>query len=953
ERAAFEARLGRPIIDRPSDVTVPSPARPVHYAVQAVVPRSAAFEALLGFDLRSDPVRRGAAEAARDAGGVVLSEPVPSVATGSRSFFVIQPIYRLGGPFDTVSERRANLVGFVSTAFESAGLADVIANALPEGSSFSLRDRGDLLSASEPAPTKGAERTIDAANRRWTLVVDTAAAPDHTVALLLGMLTLLVGGGLAYELARTARHTRDLRRSSELMARTAALAEALTGARTVDDVAAVIEAQLPEALGVRSASVGIVDQEAGVLDIRYPPSVDPATAARYGTVRLDAPVPIAAAVRSGEMVVLRTLADWAAQAPPEVVHDVRAMGLVSTICVPLDGSDGRVVAALGMAWSGVATIDDQVLSTVATVAEICAYALGRARATDEATRRAEQLALLAEQLAGATSVEEVATIVTTLGRKPVEAAATSVGLVDGADLQVAHGDTVPDEYRLERSRLPLDAPLAFTTAARTGQAMLFEDHASYVRGFPDAGGPVAGARAALPLRRPDGVTIGAIVHLWNGDRRFDEALRSTLRTIADLTGQALERARLGVLKADDARHTEALAELTEGLARSRSSADVMRFLARGVLAPLDAVHAAVAVIEGDQIHRHYTPGARTDVIARLQDPSVALDSATPLAEAARTGVPVLLPDLAVARERYPSLVDGWTRLGFQAMANLPLRDRRGDLLGALGLAWASPTDLDSMRDRLATIAGIAGQTLDRALLSDAEHRLVTTFQSGLLTPLPPHPCLATAARYLPAAQAVGMGGDWYEGIVLPDGRYVVVVGDVSGHGITAVGQMAQLRSVIGAMASLDLPVGEVFARTSALPHQGDPVFATAALLEIDPGAHVVRYACAGHPPPLVRLPDGQVVALDGGRQPLLGLPIDGCRAGQQDLPPGAVLVAYTDGLIERRDEPIDASILRLAAELEQVEAADPEVVADALLERCLDGREPDDDVALAVVVHRP
>lgn len=952
ERAAFEERLGRPIFDRRGETTTRSPDRPVHYAVVEVVPTSEPFEALRGFDLRSNAVRRDAAEAARDAGTVVVSPPVRSLATGARSFFVIQPIYRLGGPFDAVAERRANLVGFASTAFASSGLADVIADAVPDASTFELRDGRDLLSASATRPANGAERSIAVANRRWTLVVDTPATADRTVALLLGLLTVLVGGGLAYELARAARHTRDLRRSSELMARTASLAEALTLARTVDDVAAVIEDQLPDALGVRSTSLGIVDQEAGVLDIRYPPSVDAATAARYDAVPLDAPVPIAAAVRSGETVVLRTLADWAAQAPPEVVRDVRAMGLVSTICVPLCDSDGGVMAALAMAWAGVAVIDDQVLSTVTTIAEICSYALDRARATDEATRRAEQLALLAEQLAGATSVEEVATIVTTLGRKPVEAAATSVGLIDGASLQVAHGDTVPDEYRRERSQLPLDAPLAFTTAARTGQALLFEDQAGYERSFPEAGGPAAGARAALPLRRPDGATIGAIVHLWNGDRRFDEALRSTLRTIADLTGQALERARLGVIKDDDARHTAALAELTQGLARSRGSADVMRFLAGGVLAPLDAVHAAVAVIEGDQLRRHYTPGARTDVIARIQDPTVALDSATPLAEAARTGVPVLLPDLEAARERYPALADGWERLGFRSMANLPLRNRRGEPLGALGLAWDSPADLDSMRDRLATIAGIAGQTLDRALLSDAEHRLVTSFQSGLLTPLPPHPRLATAERYLPAAQAVGMGGDWYEGIVLPDGRYVVVVGDVAGHGITAVGQMARLRSVIGAMASLDLPVGEVFARTSALPHQGEPVFATAALVEVDLGSNVARYACAGHLPPVVRLPDGQVVVLDEGRQPLLGLPMDGCQAGEQEFPPGSVLVAYTDGLVERRDEPIDASIGRLAAELEQVDAADPGDVADALLERCLDGREPEDDVALAVLVHR-
>jgi hypothetical protein len=97
---------------------------------------------------------------------------------------------------------------------------------------------------------------------------------------------------------------------------------------------------------------------------------------------------------------------------------------------------------------------------------------------------------------------------------------------------------------------------------------------------------------------------------------------------------------------------------------------------------------------------------------------VPLDDDSPLAAAARTGEAVLLPDEAALRAGYPHLADGWIGLGFQATANLPLRDREGALIGALGIAWNHAVDTDELTDLLATVAGIAGQTLDRARLVD-------------------------------------------------------------------------------------------------------------------------------------------------------------------------------------------------------------------------------------------
>jgi serine phosphatase RsbU (regulator of sigma subunit) len=198
-----------------------------------------------------------------------------------------------------------------------------------------------------------------------------------------------------------------------------------------------------------------------------------------------------------------------------------------------------------------------------------------------------------------------------------------------------------------------------------------------------------------------------------------------------------------------------------------------------------------------------------------------------------------------------------------------------------------------------------------------------------------------------------MGGDWYDVIALDDHRYALIVGDVAGHGITAVGDMAQLRAVISALVRLGSPLGEVFSQATILLQASDHNPTASSLLAIvDSREGSVAYAVAGHPPPLVRMPDGEVVSLMEGRQPILGVTVSATEGAGHPFPPGATLVAYTDGLIERRGESIDKSIERLQTHL----GSAPEgavAVADHLLEQCLSGYGPADDIALVVIRHLP
>ena len=776
EREAFEEELGRPIIDIDDGVATPAPSRPVHYPVRVVAPPSDTTEALLGFDLQGDPVRSAAAARALETGGVALSEPLPSVPTGTQSFFVIKALFR---PTDDPTEppNPTDHLGFVSTAFPGSRLAEVLAADLPSGDRFVVRDGESILARSDSPPSEGDLVHVEVGDRTWDVLVDSGAAPDHTVSWLLGAVTLLLAGGLVGAFRRSDDHHRLL---------------------------------------------------------------------------------------------------------------------------------------------------------------------------DDAARRASLLAGLAQRLNAAPTVDAVAEVVTTIGREPVHAAASSIGVLEGTSLEVHHGDTVPEEYRATRRSIALDADLGFAVAAR-GAALLFEDQAAYEARFPDAGGPLAGARAFHPIRRANGTTIGAMAHLWDQPRTFDEVDVATLSTIADLTGQAIERARLAEETAQHARRSEQLAQLARGLASRSGSEDVMIFLTRAVLAPLDADHAAVAVIEGDRLRRYFTPGPITELLDEVLPETVPLDDDSPLAAAARTGETLLLVGEEEFRERYPHLAEGWIALGFRATANLPLHDRRGELIGALGVAWNEPVRPTDLLPRLATVAGIAGQTLDRAQLADAEHRLTLTLQASVLTTMPEVEGLRCTARYVPASSSVGMGGDWYEGIRRANDRYLVIVGDIAGHGVPAVAQMAHLRASIGTIARLGTPVEDILPLAST-PYRVDNVdIATAAIVEIDAARNRLCYCCAGHPPPLVRDPSGEVTTLDGGRQPLLGMAMEPVPPGEAAFEVGAVLVCYTDGLIERRDEPIDESIRCLADFLAGIESDDAEEIADALIERWRGVEGQLDDVALAVV----
>ncbi|MCO7218334.1 SpoIIE family protein phosphatase [Klenkia sp. PcliD-1-E] len=304
------------------------------------------------------------------------------------------------------------------------------------------------------------------------------------------------------------------------------------------------------------------------------------------------------------------------------------------------------------------------------------------------------------------------------------------------------------------------------------------------------------------------------------------------------------------------------------------------------------------------------------------------------------------------------------QLAPESFVVLPLRarDRTVGLLTLFNDAARGPMSAADLVTA-GEVAARAGMALDNARLYRQQRLLAEELQRSLLT-APPEPDHAeVVVRYLPAVEAAAVGGDWYDAFFQADGATVLVIGDVAGHHIAAAAAMGQLRALLrGIATSHGTGPADVLTRldnSMALLDVGVLATATIARLEqtMDErlrGVTRLRWANAGHLPPLVLAPDGTVTELANRRAELpLGVnPATPRTDSVAVLDRGTTVLLYTDGLIERRDSDLDAGITRLKDALAELADLPLQDLCDQLLHRLVDGR-PDDDVALVTVrLHR-
>src|SRR3954453_12560775 len=294
---------------------------------------------------------------------------------------------------------------------------------------------------------------------------------------------------------------------------------------------------------------------------------------------------------------------------------------------------------------------------------------------------------------------------------------------------------------------------------------------------------------------------------------------------------------------------------------------------------------------------------------------------------------------------------------------LPLR-ARGRTLGLLTLFYAdghqpSPEDVSVAQD----VADRAGLAWDNARLFGQQQQMAETLQRSLLTD-PQEPDHAEiVVRYLPAAEAARVGGDWYDAFLQASGATTLVIGDVVGDDTAAAAAMGQVRSLLrGIAAYSDAGPAEVLrGLDSAMAVLQIDTLATAAVARFEQTADERRrgvtrmvWANAGHLPPLALHPDGSVAVLaDWKADLLLGVDAHVDRAESVvTLDRGSTVLLYTDGLIERRDADLDTGLERLRTHLAELSDLPLQQLCDELIARLVDGK-PEDDVAVVAVRLHP
>ncbi|WP_228079423.1 SpoIIE family protein phosphatase [Streptomyces profundus] len=273
-------------------------------------------------------------------------------------------------------------------------------------------------------------------------------------------------------------------------------------------------------------------------------------------------------------------------------------------------------------------------------------------------------------------------------------------------------------------------------------------------------------------------------------------------------------------------------------------------------------------------------------------------------------------------------------LGIHSMLTVPLR-ARGTTLGLLLISRAERRNAFDREDlALATETGTrAAISLDNARLYAREREGALMLQRSLLPQwLPELPGVTVSHRYVPSASGAEIGGDWFDVIPLAGGRMAFVIGDVTGHGLRAAATMGQLRTAVRTLATLDLAPAELLRRINDLgkeiaQHPDDPMMATCAYAVYDPATQVCTIAKAGHLPPVLvsRDPDterwrAEPLELPSGMPLGVGaLPFEEARV---EVPEDTLLVLYTDGLIETRDEDLGVGVGRLCELLERISGSD-------------------------------
>jgi PAS domain S-box-containing protein len=424
-----------------------------------------------------------------------------------------------------------------------------------------------------------------------------------------------------------------------------------------------------------------------------------------------------------------------------------------------------------------------------------------------------------------------------------------------------------------------------------------------------------------------------------------------------------------------ARHAQGrlalVAEATTLLSATLDVGEALDRLARLVV-PVLADWCALDMVAGNSVERvavAHVDAERAEALREVgQVRPLRLDDVGPVPSVLRGGPPLLFAtvddSLLATSSRSAEELELLRRVGITSGVVVPLVARRR-ILGTMTLGIVTP-DRAYDEEGLALAVDLgrrAGLAVDNARLYSQAQEAAITLQRSMLPSIPEVPGLDIAAHFLPSAGTAEVGGDWYDVLPLPDGALGLAIGDVMGHDIQAAASMGQLRSVLRSYAwEGDSPAGVLDRLDRLVQGLHMAQLATTIYARLVPAtndSYRLTYANAGHLPPLLRTPDGDVRWLEGGHSPLIGALEESATNGYEraeatvELAPGSVLLLYTDGLVEDRAIDLDTELARLENILRRQPA---EIAMSKMCESVLSEmsrRELLDDAAVLLVKVMP
>ncbi|MFI1647466.1 SpoIIE family protein phosphatase [Streptomyces avidinii] len=510
------------------------------------------------------------------------------------------------------------------------------------------------------------------------------------------------------------------------------------------------------------------------------------------------------------------------------------------------------------------------------------------------------------------------------------------GLAESAHVGRRLAEVLPEVNAGEMEaamRLVLDTGEPVLDRRRTGRTPADPEHdhvwsCSYVR-VEDPGG------------RPIGVIASLLdITAQQRDHTEAEAGRRRLALLSEASS------RIGA-SLDLERTAQELADLAVPHLAGAVTVDVLDSLARGI-EPGTGLAGGVALRRLGKAP--LTGSAVTQVLAPLGR-TLVFPSNAPYTQALSARQPFLiahLDDEAVGpAARHSPRPAQLLRIGVHSFMMIPLI-ARDMVLGVATFYRTGPvgpfgSDDVTLAGELAARAAIS---IDNARLYHHEHETAVVLQRSMLPQhITPPPGIEIAHRYLPASDVNEVGGDWYDVLHLSGGRAALIIGDVMGHGIAAAAVMGRLSATVRALGRLDMPPTALLHQLEAtLADLSDPMLATFLYVVCDPATGHCTVTRAGHPPPAVVQPDGTVYLVN--TPPGVPLGVGGISFTTTDisLPPGSLLVLYTDGLIEARSRDIDERLGELTGLL-----SGPQQSLDHLCDSLIAHLVPasaDDDIAL-------